>query len=139
VASSPEEVRGAWQKHFAKIEVVTIMPFAQVAKRCKTKQQKTPLPQLNIDNVPPVTELGKTFAKTRKGKAMGEWNVPCDLLRMFPALIAQTWHPLLAKAALRVEEPIHMKGGTFVELYKGKGLMSICNNSRSILGVGRHI
>jgi hypothetical protein len=133
VASTPLEMRQAWQTYFAHIKAAKIRPFAGSARQRARRQQESSLPVLIIDNVPAITELEVVFARTKKGKAAGEWKVPRDLLRLFPTQMARIWHPLLAKAALRIAEPIQMKGGTLIELNKRKRQMSQRENSRGIL------
>jgi len=56
----------------------------------------------------------------KPGKAFGEDALPNELFRAFPTELAMIIMPVMWKAAFRLEEPIHWKGGPMVELLKAK-------------------
>ena len=65
--------------------------------------------------------LQRLFARSRRGKACGTDGVRDDYSAIAPAEMANVYHPLLTKCALRVQEPFAHKCGIAVDLWKGKG------------------
>ena len=59
--------------------------------------------------------------------------VPADVCRLCSNEMLRLIYPLWVKCVLRIEEPLAWKGGCLSELWKGKGALHKCNNSRGIL------
>ena len=77
--------------------------------------------------------LRRLFAHSKRGKACGIDGVHDDYCAIAPAEMAEVFHPLLTKCALRVQEPLAHKYGIAVDLWKGKGDRSLMKWYRSLL------
>ena len=75
----------------------------------------------DIDNVCDLVTLRRLFARSKRTRACGIDGVRDDFCAIAPAEMADVFHPLLAKCALRVQEPLAHKCGIAVGLWKGKG------------------
>ena len=73
------------------------------------------------------------FAQSKRGKSCGIDGVRGDFCAIAPAGMANVYHPLLTKCALRVQEPLAHKCGVAVDLWKGKGDHSSMKWYRSLL------
>ena len=77
--------------------------------------------------------LRRLFAGSKRGKACGIDGVADDYCAIAPVDMAEVFHPLLTKCALRVQEPLSHKCGIAVDLWKGKGDHSLVKWCRSLL------
>ncbi len=87
-------------------------------------------------------DLASRFSKGKKRRMPGPDHLPDSLFAAAPAAMAEFFHPLVVKMAMRIQKPIQLKGGVMVDLYKGKGSASNCKNSRGILisdALGKHL
>ena len=72
-------------------------------------------------NVCDLISLRRLFAQPKRGRACGTDGVRDDFLAIAPAELADVYHPLLTKCALRMQEPLAHKCGIAVDLWKRKG------------------
>ena len=77
--------------------------------------------------------LRKLFARSKRGKACGIDGVRDDFCAIALVEMANVYHPLLTKCALRVQEPLAHKCGIAVDLWKGKGYHSSMKWYRCLL------
>ena len=75
----------------------------------------------DINNVCDMVTLRRLFAHSKRGKACGIDGVRNDYCAIAPVEMAEVFHPILTKCALRVQEPLAHKCGITVDLWKGKG------------------
>ena len=66
-------------------------------------------------------------------RAFGVDGVPAEALHAAPGPASQALFSLILKRALRVEEPLHFKGGSLFAIWKGKSSPSRCDAYRGIL------
>ena len=71
--------------------------------------------------------------RSKRGKTCGIDGVRDDFCAIAPAEMADVFHPLLTKCALRVQEPLAHKYGIAVDLWKGKGKHLYIEWYRSLL------
>ena len=63
----------------------------------------------DISNVCDLVTLRRLFARSKRGKACGIDGVRDDYCAIAPDEMANVYHPLLTKCALRVQEPLAHK------------------------------
>ena len=133
--ADPSEARERWIRFFMQMEA---------GKRMEAKAQRDQwirhLRDLSVDHmeveiqeVPTLTELEIAMRRTRVGKATGPDFLPAELFHFFPAAIAKQSYSLMLKTALQGQEPLLHKGGWLFPLWKGKGDKGTCASYRSIL------
>jgi len=69
----------------------------------------------------------------KAGKASGPDSIPSELCRSFPGPIAKQIYTLMMKTAIQGHEPLALKGGTALPIWKGKKQKDVCSAFRSIL------
>ena len=89
---------------------------------------------VGMDNaaIPSLFDIERCFSCTSKGRSCGEDGLPDELLAVASARLARLFYPLYLKSWIRCETPIYWRGGALVNLYKGKGDIAECANSRGI-------
>jgi hypothetical protein len=134
LATSAAEVDGIMLKHFAAIESAQVCGWDELAVRhLQGARGKAPLQHHSIDNVCSLSALTALFRGSQPGRAGGPDAISDDFFRAAPDALARLYHPLLVKIALLGREPILVKGGIAVPLYKGSGAYDDPNRFRSIL------
>eukprot|EP00435_Cladocopium_sp_Y103_P056468 s2453_g19.t1 len=81
---------------------------------------------------PSVFEVCKRIKSMKNRKAPGPGGMPVEVLKAGGSAVAKHIVPLLMKATLHQQEPLHWKGGTLIPLFKGKGSTSSAASYRSI-------
>ena len=133
-ATATQEVSGAVLRHFAAIEAAEICSVDALADRHGRSRSALALGALrDINNVCDLVTLRRLFARSKRGKACGIDGVSNDFCAIEPVEMANVYHPLLTKCALRVQEPLAHKCGSAVDLWKGKGDHSSIKWYRSLL------
>eukprot|EP00974_Lingulodinium_polyedra_P124144 11189459-Lingulodinium_polyedra.AAC.1 len=69
---------------------------------------------------PTPVQLALTFARLRTRKAFGEDSIPSEVLKGAAAQAAWALHPVMVRAAWRLQEPVPWRGNFVQELFKGK-------------------
>ena len=134
VATTAQEVSGVVLRHFAAIEAAEVCSVDALAdKHGRTGPAIAPGTARDIDNVCDLVTLRRLFARSKRGKACGIDGVRDDFCAIAPAEMADVFHPLLTKCALRVQEPLAHKCGIAVDLWKGKGKQLYMKWYRSLL------
>ena len=134
VATTAQEVAGVVLMHFAAIEAAEVCSVEGFAGRHgRSCPALAPGAERDISNVCDFVTLRGLFARSKRGKACGISGVRDDFCSIAPAEMADVFHPLLTKCALRVQEPLAHKCGIAVDLWKGKGKHLYMKWYRSLL------
>ena len=134
VATTAQEVSGVVLRHFAAIEAAEVCSVEDLAGRHgRSCPALAPGAERDISNVCDFVTLRGLFARSKRGKACGISGVRDDFCSIAPAEMADVFHPLLTKCALRVQEPLAHKCGIAVDLWKGKGKHLYMKWYRSLL------
>ena len=80
-----------------------------------------------------IIDVVRRFACAKRKRAIGCDLIGNDVLRLNPTLFGFLYHPVMLKAAFRIEEPIWWKGGSLCELFKKKGSMLDCDAFRDVI------
>ena len=64
-----------------------------------------------IEDILPLRATERLFAEAARGKAAGFGGIPVDVFALFAPQMARIFHPLFVKMALRLAEPLALKGG----------------------------
>ena len=133
-ATAAQEVSGVVLRHFAAIEAAEVCSVDALADRHgHSCPALVPGIVRDIDNVCDLVTLRRLFARSKHGKACGIDGVRDDFCAIAPAEMADVFHPLMTKCALRVQEPLAHKCGIAVDLWKGKGKHMYMKWYRSLL------
>ena len=133
-ATDASEVAGVVLRHFAGIEAAEVCTVEALADRHASSAPCLAAGATrDIDNVCDLVSLRRLFARAKRGKACGLDGVRDDYCAIAPAEMADLFHPLLTKCALRVQEPLAHKGGIAVDLWKRAGDQLLMKFYRSLL------
>ena len=103
-ATDARGVIGIILHHFAGIEAAEVCSVEALAGRhSKAPLSFEPGRERDISNVCDLVILRLLFARSKRGCACGMDGVSDDFLAIAPAGLADVFHPLLAKCALRVQ------------------------------------
>ena len=69
----------------------------------------------------------------KAGKASGPDAIPSELCKYFPGPVAKQVYTLMMKSLIQGHEPIDLKGGVVLPIWKGKKQKDVCSAFRSIL------
>ena len=89
--------------------------------------------QLDIQELPTLTDLELSYRRVPGGRARGPDNIPGELCHHQPAILAKASFSQLAKLICHGQEFLGHKGGQLTPAYKGKGSPAICSSYRSLL------
>ncbi|CAE6923113.1 unnamed protein product, partial [Symbiodinium sp. CCMP2456] len=134
-AQDPADVEKAWVEHFSSIEAGVTKDPQSLANSCIAAQLKRDLSDLVIapDELPSCSDLEKAFRCTMLHRAFGIDGVPAEALHTVPGPAARALYAVILKCAMRVEEPLHFKGGSLYAVWKGKSSPAVCSSYRGIL------
>ena len=122
-ATTAQDISGVVLRHFAAVEAAEACSVESLADRhCRSLAQLANGAVRDIANVCDIVTLRRLFARSERGKACGIDGVRDDYCAIAPAEMAEVFHPLLTKCALRVQEPLVHKCRIAVDLWKGKGI-----------------
>ena len=130
LATTPEEAKNRWRRHFASMEGGTVMDPADLLHP-KHHQPRHMDPQLS--ELPSLFELERQMRSTTPGKAMGFDMVPPELLHGSSQRLAYIAWPLFLKQNLTGIECLQHKGGRLVSAFKRRGSLQRCENHRALL------
>ncbi|OLQ03718.1 hypothetical protein AK812_SmicGene13326 [Symbiodinium microadriaticum] len=134
-ANTPQEVEQAWVDHFSSIEAGEQRHPCVITQACIQDQAARDLEHISFNpgELPTRLELEHAFRNTMLHRAFGVDGVPAEALHAAPGPASQALFSLILKCALRVEEPLHFKGGSLFAIWKGKSSPSRCDAYRGIL------
>ena len=135
LCSSSEDTVNRWIEHFASIEGgIRIDTHSQ---RKEWIQNLDSLQRSNlhfpIEQLPSLSELEFALRQVKPGKASGPDGIPSELCHFFLGPVAKQLFSLLMKTAIQGHEPLALKGGTSVPIWKGKKMKDTCSAFRAIL------
>ena len=134
LATSQEEARDRWIRHFASIEGgerVSLQDMVQCRRRCLAEPCEQVVIQLG--ELPTRIALERSCQDAMSGKACGPDGIPGEALKFGAGQISKALMQLMLKLSLRGSEPLAFKGGKLVNAWKHKGLQSVCSNHRALL------
>ena len=135
LCSRSEDTVNRWIEHFAAIEGgIRIDAQSQrqdwVENLSSLQQDSLVFP---IENLPSLRELEFSLRQVKPGKASGPDGIPSEICRYFPGPIAKQLFTLMMKTAIQGHEPLVLKGGISVPIWKGKKTKDVCSAFRAIL------
>ena len=71
-------------------------------------------------------------AKRKLGKAAGTDGLIGEIFRIMPAASSMALYPAMAKASWSLSVPLTMRGGSFLEIWKGRGSLLDCGYYRDV-------
>ena len=97
------------------------------------KDRHLVLSNVEIKDIPTLTELERQIRAARPSKAMGFDQIPPEILHYSPQKLARIVWPLFFKQSLLGSECLQHKGGRLVSAYKRRGDIRQCANHRALL------
>ena len=88
---------------------------------------------LGPDDIPSLSALEQAYRRVKRGKALGQDNIPPEVCGACPTTLARQTFSLLVKMMAHGQESLHHKGGTLNPAYKGKGSTLAPTSYRSLL------
>lgn len=134
-AATSEELHERWREHFAEAENGIRVTRTQLQDLVRTEQAVRPHDSICFDAhaVPIRLDIEQYILKAKRGKTPGPDALPAELYKLDPVFFSRVLWPLLAKAALRCQEPVRWKGGEVVTVPKTSGASYTVASCRSIL------
>ncbi|CAE7691238.1 unnamed protein product [Symbiodinium sp. CCMP2592] len=134
-AQAVEEVTDTWIEHFSGIEGGQSRTPTALVAACISQQQTRDIEDLvlSAEDVPTLSELEAAFRSTQLHRAFGVDAIPAEALHAAPGMAARAFFGVMLKSFMRIEEPIHWKGGSLYSVWKGKAAPHLCSSYRGIL------
>ena len=85
-----------------------------------------------LDSIPSVQFITASLASAKAKKANAESRLAADVSKAWPEAMAAITHPIHVKASVRIDRPLHWRGGMLAELWKAKGSTSSILNFRDV-------
>ena len=120
-----------WLHHFAAMEAGEVVSMQQFEDITCAHRPPTAL-ELDFAILPTFMDVESQFRKVRPGAAPGLDGLPPEFFRAAPQRLAELFHPLMVKSALRISQPVQWRGGILFEAYKNNGSPSLTENYRSL-------
>ncbi len=137
---TPEELVNRWVEHFGEMEGadrLTNDAQRELWIAGLQKLQAEDFGQLNLEELPTLTDLETAMRRVQPGKAVGDDQVPPEACRYHAQHLAKLVYPSLLKLFLHGQEDLAHKGGRLVMAYK-RGPRQECMSYRSLL-ISSHI
>eukprot|EP00439_Symbiodinium_sp_Y106_P077141 s375_g16.t1 len=132
-ATTPEERAAAWREHFSQQESgITVSPQDYAAGLRQDKATARPVP-FELHSVPTLNHIEQVVLGLRMDKAAGPDRLTGETLRLHVPTTTRQLFPVVAKTALRVQEPSMWRGGELFILAKRAGAAMTCEAFRSIM------
>ena len=124
-----------WIEFFSEMEGGERMsePQQRALWRDNLESLRTLVLDIPITEMPSLAELEHVCRQVSAGKASGMDNIPSELMRYCPKVVARQLYSLLLKIAVQGQEPLEHKGGYLIPIWKGKLSKDCCHAFRSIL------
>eukprot|EP00435_Cladocopium_sp_Y103_P066007 s750_g28.t1 len=103
-----------WLPHYCELEAGVLIGSPQLLDDCVMSQARSRLDaplQLDLADLPSLTQLEQTFRATSAGKSTGHDVLPSELFHKAAKDLALLHHDLIVKTYLWQSEPIQAKGG----------------------------
>ena len=131
-AASFEDRNEGWRAHFAMQEAGDKIAPADYTAHFFTYRRK-PAWSFDVSVVPSLRQIETVIHSLQTHKAVGSDSVSAELLRTDVPAASRQLLPVLAKAAIRVFEPVAFRGGDLFLLAKRASKVLGCDAYRSIL------
>ena len=128
---SRQDLDRRWLEHFGHMEAghsIAISQFRHLVESFRPGHDVS----IDLSLVPSFLDVEQQFRNVRCGAAAGLDGLPPELFKAAPQEMARLFHPLMAKAALHIAQPIQWRGGVLFEAYKRNGSPSLAENYRSL-------
>ena len=138
--SSPEALVDRWVEHFGQMEGADRLP-AQAQRdlwlQGLQQLQAKDFEDLQLHDLPKLTDLEAAMRRVTAGKAVGDDGVPPEVCRYHAAPLASLVYPRLLKLFCHGQEDLSHKGGRLITAYK-RGPRNLCSSYRSLL-ISSHV
>ena len=131
-AASFEDRNEGWRAHFAAQEAGDKITPSEYTQHFSTYSCK-PAWSFDVAVVPSLRQIEAVIHTLQAHKAVGSDSVSAELLRADVPAASRQLLPMLAKAAIRVFEPVAFRGGDLFLLAKRASKVLGCDAYRSIL------
>ena len=130
-ATTYEEVRKRWQRHFAEIELGQIATYDSITADIR-KSRDGSLAITNLEDVPTRLVTEQFCHNVKVASALGPIGIPPVLLATMSLALSRLLGPLYFKIAATAAEPVTFKESTQSKLYNGKRVQHEAKHSRGI-------
>ena len=135
-----EKKKTAFREHFAKTMCAQTHTFEEVIKKDRDESNCRDLHDRFLhgtgeqlcDQIPSPSDVINLHGLSKRGKAPGEDLCSGNISSMFSVEFMCIYYPLILETYIRIQPPIHWKGGMLQQLFKGKGSSSVCSNFRDV-------
>ena len=137
---TPEAIVDRWVEYFGQMEGGDRLSLQEQRDhwlRGLRQLRAEDLSELQLHDLPKLTDLEAAMRRVTPGKAVGDDAVPPELCRYHAAALAKLVYPGLLKLFFHGQEDLTHKGGRLITAYK-RGPRNHCNSYRSLL-ISSHI
>lgn len=136
-APSITAARGRWFRHCAKALHAEPSSLDQIvdstsALECNNFEKLVTGDDFDLTLAPPPSYIAARLFRRKQGRAAGTDGVVGELHRGCAVALCHPSYAMALKAAWALAPPFAMRGGSIVELWKGKGSAALCSNYRDI-------
>ncbi|CAE7526831.1 unnamed protein product [Symbiodinium sp. CCMP2592] len=134
-AATPDAADERWLRHFSSIEHGgPVIPEEHIT-HCLSRQDAVDTSDLEVvlAELPSRFELEDAMRRSQVGRAAGNDQLPAEVWKCQAPVLSAVLYPIMLKTALRLTEPLQMKGGTMHKIWKAKGPQQECASYRGIL------
>lgn len=138
--TSPEALVDRWVEHFGSMEGadrLSLQDQRDLWIQGLKQLQADEFEELQLQDLPKLTDLESAMRRVAQGKAVGDDNVPPELCRFHAAALSKLVYPGLLKLFLHGQEDLTHKGGRLVTAFK-RGPRNQCTSYRSLL-ISSHV
>ena len=116
-----------WTQHCANMEAGVLTSTSRLLQRARrgSLERAAMVGDMDIHVVPSLLELEGAFRRVKKHKAGGVDDFKSDLCSLASGPLARKYHSLLQKIVCQVSEPVQMKGGLLIHMFKGGNARSV--------------
>ena len=135
VCTTPDQLMDTWIAFFGAMEGGQRVTFEELYAVWRTHLAAARQKQLALgpEDIPCLTDLEQAYRRVKRGKALGQDDIPPEVCGACPTTLAKQTFSVLLKMMAHGQESLHHKGGTLVPAYKGKGSTLAPTSYRSLL------
>ncbi|CAE7389529.1 unnamed protein product [Symbiodinium sp. CCMP2592] len=131
-AATRQAKDAVWMEHFGRQECGHIIPTTELIRGDSTTIAIDGDWEWKLSDVPTILELENALRRAPRRKAVGLDGIPGEFLLANPPATARALYALTAKAALRMCQPLHWRGGVLQECWKRSGSKENVDSYRSL-------
>eukprot|EP00435_Cladocopium_sp_Y103_P020241 s592_g4.t3 len=133
--TSPEQAMDVWVTFFQQMEGGSRMSMQDlrdlwIHDLSQFRQRDF---DLNMDELPTLTDVEMAFRRVPSGRARGPDHIPGEVCHLHASVMAASSYGQLMKLVLHGQEPLKYKGGCLTPAWKGKGGTHLVSSYRSLL------